>query len=115
MLIVCLIQILTLGIGTIIILLNPRFQGKKYRTFRASTFVCTALSGFVPLIHGCALFGISHMIKQSGMPYYLAEGLILIIGVIFYAESNIFAPKYAITNTLSRRGCQKLSNLVGSI
>jgi len=77
-------MILSLGTATIFILVNPRFQGKKYRTFRVSTFVCTGFSGFAPLAHGCAIFGFSQMIEQSGMPYYIAEGLLLMLGALFY-------------------------------
>lgn len=47
----------------------------------------TALSGFAPLIHGIKLFGFSQMVKQSGILYYFGEGILLIIGVFFYAVS----------------------------
>lgn len=77
-------MIITLGTATVFILLNPRLQGLRYRTLRVCTFVFTGLSGFAPLIHGIRLFGISQMNRQSGMPYYLLEGLLLIIGAFFY-------------------------------
>ncbi|KAL8873310.1 MAG: hypothetical protein Q9198_007046 [Flavoplaca austrocitrina] len=77
-------MILTLGTATVIILLNPRLQGLRYRTLRVCTFVFTGLSGFAPLIHGIKLYGIPQMNRQSGMPYYLLEGLLLIIGAFFY-------------------------------
>ncbi|KAL9037778.1 MAG: hypothetical protein Q9180_003531 [Flavoplaca navasiana] len=78
------LQILTLGTATVIILLNPRLQGLRYRTLRVCTFVFTGLSGFAPLVHGIKLYGIPQMNRQSGMPYYLLEGLLLIIGAFFY-------------------------------
>ncbi|KAK6529720.1 hypothetical protein TWF281_008883 [Arthrobotrys megalospora] len=78
-------MILSLGAVCCFILLNPKYQGLKYRTFRALTFVCTGLSGFAPLAHGIKLFGFEQMMKQSGMPYYMLEGLLLIIGASFYA------------------------------
>ncbi|KAL7807166.1 mPR-typeG-protein-coupled receptor [Trichoderma aethiopicum] len=74
-----------LGSLTIFIMLNPRFHGPKYRTFRTLAFVGTGLSGFAPLIHGISIFGFSQMMKQSGMPYYLIEGGFLLLGALVYA------------------------------
>lgn len=65
-------------------MVNPRFQGPKFRAFRALTFVSTGLSGFAPLIHGVKMFGVSQMMKQSGMPYYLIEGGFLLSGALIY-------------------------------
>ena len=48
------------------------------------------MSGFAPLAHGCAIFGFSAMMKQSGMPYYIGEGLLLILGAMFYTVSDDF-------------------------
>ncbi len=68
-------------------MVNPKFQGRKFRVFRALTFVATGLSGFAPLIHGLKIFGFSQMMKQSGMPYYLIEGGFLLLGALIYAVS----------------------------
>lgn len=68
-------------------MLNPRFHGPKYRTFRTLAFVGTGLSGFAPLLHGISIFGFSQMMKQSGMPYYLIEGGFLLLGALVYAVS----------------------------
>lgn len=73
-----------LGSLTIFIMINPYFQGKKFRVFRTLAFVGTGLSGFAPLIHGIKMFGFSQMMKQSGMPYYLAEGGFLLLGALIY-------------------------------
>jgi adiponectin receptor len=81
------LQISTLGALTILILVTPRFQGRRWRTFRTCTFVVTGLSGFAPLAHGIKLFGFPQMMRQSGMPYYLTEGVLLILGAIVYAVS----------------------------
>lgn len=81
-------EILTLGVASIYILVNPKFQGRRFRTFRVGTFVVTGLSGLAPLAHGIKLFGFSQMMKQSGMPYYLAEGLVLLLGALFYTVSE---------------------------
>lgn len=71
------------------ILVNPRFQGPRWRTFRVCTFVGTGLSGFAPLIHGISVFGFAKMMVQSGMPYYLGEGGLLILGALFYTVSTL--------------------------
>ncbi|KAF2432295.1 hemolysin-III channel protein Izh2 [Tothia fuscella] len=83
---VCWTMILTLGIGTIIILLKPKFQGRRWRTFRVCTFVGTGPSGLAPLAHGIKKFGFSQMLKQSGMPYCIGEGLLPVLGAIFYTS-----------------------------
>jgi len=75
----------TLCCFSIFILLSPRFQGLRWRTFRTCVFIATALSGLVPVIHGMALFGVPRMARETGIPYYLAEGALLGIGVFFYA------------------------------
>ncbi|PLB49962.1 mPR-like GPCR protein [Aspergillus steynii IBT 23096] len=74
-----------LGSLTIFIMVTPKFQGQNFRILRALTFVFTGLSGFAPLIHGVKIFGISQMMKQSGMPYYLVEGGFLLLGALIYA------------------------------
>jgi adiponectin receptor len=51
------------------------------------TFVATGLSGFAPLGHGIQMFGWGQMLKQSGLPYYLAEGGLLAFGAFLYAVS----------------------------
>lgn len=81
-------QIGILGLRTIFIMVNPRFQSQKFRVFRALTFVVTGLSGFAPLIHGVQMFGGSQMMKQSGMPYYLTEGGFPLLGALIYAVSS---------------------------
>ncbi|KAL1954448.1 hypothetical protein VTO42DRAFT_1172 [Malbranchea cinnamomea] len=75
----------TLSTLSCLILLNPRFQGQKWRLFRVSTFVCTGLSAVAPLAHGMSMFGTAYMLKHSGLSYYLVEGFLHILGVFFYA------------------------------
>ncbi|GLB07713.1 hypothetical protein AtubIFM57258_003074 [Aspergillus tubingensis] len=77
-------MIISLSCITIMILVNPKFQGPRWRTFRVCTFVGTGLSGFAPLIHGISIYGFAQMMVQSGMPYYLGEGGLLILGALFY-------------------------------
>lgn len=46
------------------------------------------LSGIAPLIHGIVRFGFVQMMKQSGAPFYIAEGLLLGLGAVVYAVSS---------------------------
>lgn len=66
--------------------MHPKFQGSKYRLFRALMFVATGLSGVAPLIHGLYVFGISQMMSKA-FPYTLAKASCLLSGVAFYAAS----------------------------
>lgn len=45
------------------------------------------MSGFAPLIYSYTLFSIAHMIKQSGLPYYFAEGFFYLTGALICAVS----------------------------
>ncbi len=77
-------QILSLGLLTSVLVVHPRLQGLEWRAFRVCAFVCTGLSGFAPLAHGIAIHGWALMWKQSGMPYYVLEGGLLVLGALFY-------------------------------
>lgn len=72
------------GILTIFMTMHPKFQGAKYRLFRALMFVATGLSGVAPLIHGLSVFGISQMMRKA-FPYTLAKAGCLLSGTLFYA------------------------------
>ncbi|KAI9746294.1 MAG: hypothetical protein M1818_000005 [Claussenomyces sp. TS43310] len=77
-------MITTLGTITMAIVVNPRFQGRRWRTFRALAFIATGLSGFVPVLHGIFKFGFTPALRRSGLGYYLAEGVLLMLGAFFY-------------------------------
>lgn len=72
------------------VMVNPKFQGRRWRTFRISCFIGTGISGIAPLAHGIYLFGWTQMLRQSGMPYYLFEGGFLFLGALVYAVSRSF-------------------------
>ncbi|RDW75330.1 hypothetical protein BP6252_06472 [Coleophoma cylindrospora] len=78
-------MIMSLGSISITLVLNPKYQGREYRTFRLLSFVGTAMSGFVPIIHGVLLYGLAQSWKQSGMKFYLLEGVFLALGAVFYS------------------------------
>ncbi|KAF2494612.1 mPR-like GPCR protein [Lophium mytilinum] len=64
---------------------NPRLQGKKWRFVRLLAFVATGFSAFAPIIHAASIFPYEQLDKQAGLRYYYLEGLLIIIGVAFYA------------------------------
>ena len=66
--------------------MHPKFQGSKYRLFRALMFVATGMCGVAPLIHGLKVFGISQMMRKA-FPYTLAKAGCLLSGTAFYAVS----------------------------
>ena len=64
--------------------MHPKFQGAKYRLFRALMFVTTGLFGLAPLIHGLIVFGTPQMMNKA-LPYTLTKAGCLICGTSFYA------------------------------
>lgn len=81
-------QISILSLLTGFVVVHPRLQSKEWRVFRLSTFVATGLSAFAPIIHACFLFPYEQLDQQAGVRYYYLEGLVIIIGVLFYAVST---------------------------
>jgi adiponectin receptor len=71
---------------TIFLTMHPKFQGSKYRIFRALMFVATGMCGVAPLIHGVSVFGMSQMMRKA-FPYTLAKAGCLLSGTLFYAVS----------------------------
>ncbi|KAJ5094337.1 hemolysin-III channel protein Izh2 [Penicillium angulare] len=86
-------MIATLSLISVMILLNPKFQGPTWRTFRVGAFIATRLSGIAPLVHGVRIFGFGQM-AQFGMPFYLIEGLLLIIGAAVYTVCLFVYPLF---------------------
>ncbi|KAK4229193.1 hemolysin-III related-domain-containing protein [Podospora fimiseda] len=77
-------MVAVLGTLTVFMTMYPKFQGAKYRLFRALIFVATGLFGLVPLIHGIYTFGISQMMNKA-LPYTAAKAGFLLSGTLFYA------------------------------
>lgn len=69
---------------TIFMTMHPKYQGTKYRLFRALMFVATGLCGVTPLIHGLKVFGLSQMMRKA-FPYTMAKAGCLLSGTAFYA------------------------------
>lgn len=64
--------------------MHPKYQGAKYRTFRALMFVMTGMSGFAPIVHGIFAFGPS-MMANKGLLHTLAKAACLLSGTAMYA------------------------------
>ncbi|KAJ5578550.1 uncharacterized protein N7459_007514 [Penicillium hispanicum] len=77
------ISILALLTGFVVV--HPHLQGKEWRILRLSTFVATGFSAFAPIIHAACIFPYEQLDQQAGLRYYYLEGLVIIIGVLFYA------------------------------
>ena len=77
-------QIGTLGALTVYIVNHPSYQSRQYRLFRLSVFIFTGLSAFIPIIHASRIFPLEQLNKQSGLPYYYAEGGLILIGALIY-------------------------------
>ncbi|OJJ43150.1 hypothetical protein ASPZODRAFT_136707 [Penicilliopsis zonata CBS 506.65] len=72
-----------LGLVTATILLHPRFRGPEWRMFRLWSFISTGLSAFAPIGHALLLWGPGH-VWGIGVPYYLLEGVFLLVGCYFW-------------------------------
>lgn len=43
------------------------------------------LSAFAPIIHAASIFPYEQLDQQAGLRYYYIEGLVIVVGVLFYA------------------------------
>ncbi|KAK8025750.1 mPR-like GPCR protein [Apiospora arundinis] len=77
-----------LGAISVIVLVHPKLQGPKWRTLRLLTFVCTGLAGIAPFVHGGIKFGFPQMALQSGLPYYMTEGILFLTSAAIYGETR---------------------------
>jgi predicted membrane channel-forming protein YqfA (hemolysin III family) len=96
--------------------LHPKYQGSKYRLFRALMFVATGLCGVAPLIHGLNVFGMSQMTRKA-LPYTLAKAGCLLSGTWFYAVSLPFLhtrERLTLTHGVLRPGFPKVAILANS-
>lgn len=71
---------------TLFVIMHPKFQGARYRLFRALMFVATGLSGVAPLVHGLKIFRVSQMMRKAFL-YTMVKAGCLLSGTAFYAVS----------------------------
>lgn len=74
-----------LGLLSTIIVVHPRFQGRKWRKVRVATFVATGLSGLFPVVHASFIYPYEEWNQRAAIGYYVVEGMTLLVGTIFYA------------------------------
>ncbi|KAF7893697.1 uncharacterized protein EAF02_001235 [Botrytis sinoallii] len=79
-------MILAMSSTALVFLLLPAFQGHRWRSFRVVAFCATAVSVLIPFVHTIAQSGWDKAMEQSGMPYYFAEALLLLVGVVCFAK-----------------------------
>lgn len=78
-------QITTIGAGTLVVIMHPKFRSPDWRQFRAAMFVLMGLSAVVPVIHGLRLYGYKQMESQMGLSWVVSQGALYILGAAIYA------------------------------
>ncbi|KAH6872717.1 hemolysin-III related-domain-containing protein [Alternaria rosae] len=69
------------AIAAAAVLFDSGGGGNKMRTLRGGTFGALALAALLPIFHGTGKLGWSHACFEIGAQWYLAEGLVLFVGV----------------------------------
>jgi len=78
------VQIGALTLLTALVVVHPRLQSPKWRLLRTCSFVATGLSAFAPIIHAVSIFPYEQLDKQAGLRYYYLEGVLVLLGVVFF-------------------------------
>ncbi|GIZ38490.1 hypothetical protein CKM354_000190700 [Cercospora kikuchii] len=78
-------MITTIGAGTFIVIMHPKFRSSEWRPFRAAMFIMMGLSAIVPVLHGLKLYGLEQMQRQIGLSWLVLQGVLYITGAVIYA------------------------------
>lgn len=78
-------QITTIGAGTLVVVMHPKFRSPQWRPFRAFMFVMMGLSAVFPVIHGLQIYGYDQLEHQIGLSWLVAQGGLYITGAVIYA------------------------------
>ena len=78
-------QITTIGAGTSVVVLYPKFRSPEWRPVRAFMFVAMGLSAVFPVIHGLQMYGYKQLEKQIGLSWLVTQGFLYIAGATIYA------------------------------
>lgn len=81
-------MITTIGAGTLLAVLHPKFRCPEWRSLRASMFVAMGLSAVFPVFHGFKLYGYAQLGKQIGLSWMVLQGVLYIAGATLYAVSE---------------------------
>ena len=80
-------QITSIGAGTLVLVLYPKFRSPEWRPVRALAFVAMGLSAVVPVLHGLQMYGYEQVEKQIGLSWVVSQGVLYITGATLYAVS----------------------------
>jgi adiponectin receptor len=80
-------MITTIGAGTLLVVLYPKFRTPAWRPFRAFMFVAMGLSAVVPVLHGIRMYGYKQLERQIGLNWLVSQGALYVIGAVIYAAS----------------------------
>lgn len=78
-------MITTIGAGTLVVVLYPKFRTPEWRPIRALMFVLMGLSAVVPVFHGLQMYGHEQLEKQMGLSWLVGQGVLYIAGATIYA------------------------------
>ncbi|KAF7191935.1 ADIPOR-like receptor SPBC12C2.09c [Pseudocercospora fuligena] len=78
-------MITTIGAGTMVVVLHPKFRSPSWRPFRAFMFVMMGLSAVFPVLHGLSIHGWAEVERRIALSWLITQGLLYIIGAMIYA------------------------------
>lgn len=82
-------MITTIGAGTLLAVLHPKFREPGWRPLRAGMFVAMGLSAVFPVVHGWGLYGLEQLERQIGLSWMVLQGVLYIAGAAIYAVSSL--------------------------
>lgn len=82
-------MITTIGAGTLLAVLHPKFRSPEWRPLRAGMFVAMGLSAAFPVFHGWKLYGLAQLDRQIGLSWMVLQGVLYIAGAGIYAVSGM--------------------------
>lgn len=74
-----------LGLGCGLVSWIERFRTPTWRPYRTMMFVALGLSGVVPVMHGCMVYGIQGMEERMSLSLVVLHGAMYIFGAFLYA------------------------------
>lgn len=82
-------MITTIGAGTLLAVLHPKFRSPEWRPLRAFMFVAMGLSAVFPVFHGLQLYGYAQLERKIGLSWMVLQGMLYIAGAGIYAVSTL--------------------------
>ncbi|KAK7398472.1 hypothetical protein QQX98_012159 [Neonectria punicea] len=78
-------SICLLGLGCGLVSWIERFRTPTWRPYRTLMFVALGLSGVVPVIHGCMIYGVQGLDERMSVKLVVLHGAMYIFGAFLYA------------------------------